>query len=51
MCEVLVVVWRDIEHLEPGNGVVGHGRHPLHVESFGGQALRVAHLRPQLGTG
>lgn len=48
---VLVVVWRDVEHLETGDGVVGYRGHPLCVESLGGQPLWVAHLGPQLGPG
>lgn len=48
---VLVVVRRDVEHLETGDGVVGYRGHPLCMESLGGQALRVGHFRPQLRPG
>lgn len=46
---VLVVVWRDVEHLEAGDGIVGHGGHPLRMESLCSQPLWVAHFWPQLG--
>lgn len=45
---VLVMVWRNVEHLQTGDGVVGHRGHPLGVKSLRGQSLRVAHVRPQL---
>lgn len=46
---VLVVVWRDIEHLQTGDGVIGYCGHPLSVESLSSQPLWVGHFWPQLG--
>ena len=48
---MLVVVRRDVEHLQPGDGVVGDGGHPLGVEPLRRQPLGVGHLGPELGPG
>lgn len=43
------MVWRDVEHLEPSQGVVGQRGHALRVYPLCCQSVRVAHFRPQLG--
>lgn len=46
---MLVMVRRDVEHLQTGDGVVGHRGHPLSVQPLCSQPFRVGHVRPQLG--